>query len=233
MKGKFVQWILGFSLVLGLITFLNSSFFSIRSYEVISDHFIDYQEYIPWSALIGKNIFHIDKAELETIALNHRQIKDVKIKRKLPGTLLYFVDGREPVAFYQLGEEFYLLDKEAFIIEQMHVKSNLPIPLIVSTKKEREFKSDNILEMSLEETMELLCAMDLSIYNQILKVEINEEGKVIYLEGNGKILIGDQVNYFELNKVLMNFFQEVQRNSWKIDYLDLRYSEKPVFKLLN
>ena len=59
----------------------------------------------------------------------HPDLKQVKIERKLPNTLIVVIDRRKPVAQAEVRGEYYLVDSECFIICKLDSKQK-DVPLI-------------------------------------------------------------------------------------------------------
>ncbi len=233
MNHRFIHLLLGFILVLGVIMFINSTFFSITSYEVIYGSLVPELEYIPWEDLLGKNIFHTDLAGLKDIALDHRQIKDVTVKRKLPGTIVYIVNERKPVAAIKSHASYYLTDGEGFIIEKANTAGRWEVPIISWPDAEQLLKDDIFVADSRPvDILKLLASFDSNILIRLSGVDINDEQLTLRLKDGGNIYIGQVYEAHELNQIISNFLSQAEVNYWRIDYLDLRFIDRPVFKLI-
>lgn len=229
---RFLHLLLGFILVLGLIIFLNSSFFSVTSYEIISTHLIAPEEFIPWQALLGKNIFHIDVGELKTVALLHPQIKSVTVKRKFPGTLVYIVDERRPIAAIEFAEEYFLVDEEGIVIEKMNFIEKNGMTIVSKKNGDQLIGDERSVQASLLNTLNLIGLLNSNIPNILSRVDIEDGQKTLYLANGGKVILAESSDNQKVAQVILGFLEKARDNSWKFDYLDLRFTDKPVFKLV-
>ncbi len=232
MNKRFSYLLLGFLIILSLISFMNSSFFAIKDLEVVSSGLVPPDAYIPQDKLLGSNIFHIDRGNLIEKAYEHPQIRSVDIRRSLPGTIVYLVEERKPLAFIK-AEHYYLVDREAYIIKRTENLERLSVPVV---QMGEDFSVDPGGAIKCKEINEILHLLDLlgqSVLQGLVQVNLKNGDIVIHTEHDGLIYLGDLYSPEELAKILRTFFSEAEQEGWQLEYLDLRYEGRPVYRIKN
>jgi cell division septal protein FtsQ len=77
------------------------------------------------------NIFKIDLDRLAADIKMNSELKQVKIERKLPHTLIVTTTTREPIAEIKVRDKFYRVDKEGFILAMYSEEGKDKLPDIV------------------------------------------------------------------------------------------------------
>jgi len=94
--------------------------------------------------LIGKNIFLEDFTTLKNNILKLSHVKKVKINRKLPSKVVVSYTERHPYMMVQRGEEYYILDKDGYILEINLVDNVYDIPLVKGIMEAEDFSGDKL-----------------------------------------------------------------------------------------
>lgn len=118
-------------LLVGLFyLFLSSKPLSVRDVMVTTDYdFTANQEITKiLEKLKGENIFFLKEDDLsQKLKSGDIKIKDIKIKKELPGKLLINIQGRQAIAVIPLANSFFLIDKEGLVFSEEREASGLPI----------------------------------------------------------------------------------------------------------
>lgn len=146
----------------GLYYFLTSELFDIRKIKVENiSHYTAEQVEDMSKIQKGENIFALALSDVKQSLLSDSYMKDVKIKRKLPGTVVIDVTERVEYAAVPYGTEYILIDQEAIVLSRTSQPPKLPLLMGMTVKaiepgKLLEVEESNVLEA----TMKLLSAMD-------------------------------------------------------------------------
>ncbi len=154
-----------------------------------------------------KNIFLANLSDIEKkILSNFPQIFELKIKRKLPNSLIVELKERKEIASFCHGECF-LLDKEGVVFEKN--QENLNLPKIENEDFEGEIKlGEKILEKEILEKI-------LQAKNKIEELEIEIE----------KILVSKENFYFFTKdgwKIILNPKEDID---WQVKKLEVALKE--------
>ena len=87
--------------------------------------------------ILNKNIFLVKDESIEKIMRKFPKIRDTKIIRRIPNTLILSIKERLPIAKIDgSGNSCFIVDKEGYLLEKVSVdeKNNLPIFRGIRTK---------------------------------------------------------------------------------------------------
>jgi len=228
---KFVRLLIGFLIILASIIFLNSDFFAVENYKIYNGEKINSGEIIPETQIKGTNIFHLDRDFLENYALKHPLIKEVGVRRQIPRTIVYNLVLREPVAWVELDEKFYIYCGEGKVIEEREKKPEIKIPEIkISGVTDREEVETGGEKFS--NGLFLLQNLDSWVFDKVTEVSIKEPFDIVFeLQNGARILTGQAYSLEELPKIISNFLEELEEDLDRLEYLDIRFEGRPVYKL--
>ncbi len=76
----------------------------------------------------GQNLLSLDSDKLaQTIIKQDIKIKDAEVQKKIPGTLLIYIQKRQALAVIPFQGDFFLVDKDGLILSQEKETPNLPV----------------------------------------------------------------------------------------------------------
>ena len=127
----------GFTLALGLFVAVlaayavfQSPLFRLTTIVVAGAEHLSAADVSEWTGLeMGANLLEVDVRAVQEALRAHPQVKDARVRRKLPASLVVELEERRPVAYLLAGEEFWALDGDGvalFRTEAMPVS----LPLI-------------------------------------------------------------------------------------------------------
>ncbi len=185
----------------------------------------------------SQSIFLANLREMEKSLLeNFPQLKEVKIKRKLPNKILIEVKERKPIAIFcfKKNQNCALIDKEGKVIRILSFKEDLwKLPKVLSENGNLKLKiGKTVLE---KENVEKILEIEKYLKKEkidIEKFEIFKEKLVVFtLEGWQVFFdlsknISEQI--FSLIFLLKERFPIEKRKN--LEYIDLRFGNKIFFK---
>ena len=129
-KSHFLRNLLIFLLICGgIFLFLRSDYFIIKDIEVEGNtYYTDSEIKRIAEAKTGNNI--IFNAEIDRMEGNLEQnpfFKTIKIKRKLPNTLVIEVEERTQMAAIEFGDKYVVIDEEGVVLRMTHVDPKVTI----------------------------------------------------------------------------------------------------------
>jgi cell division protein FtsQ len=128
--------ILNFVLFVMIITLLylfafKTKFFDVKSIEVSGNKKMSYEKIVNTSTFIkGENIFRVSKKLGEESLNRLPYIKNVKIKRKLPSTMIIEVEERKEIAIVPYIGSFVYIDDDGYILSIEGKKGETQLPQI-------------------------------------------------------------------------------------------------------
>ncbi|MCX7902970.1 MAG: FtsQ-type POTRA domain-containing protein [Caloramator sp.] len=149
-----------FFIIIFIFLIMKSSFFNIKTINVVGNYLVSTEEIIALSDTLEKNIFLISKAKIAERIMNNPYIEKVTINRKLPSTLVIRIDEKKVKGVLKLNNLFVNIDDngrmiqaldtfphdKVFVIEGINVKEYIP--------NEYVSKDKNIL-ISLKEVLKV------------------------------------------------------------------------------
>ena len=153
----------------------------------------------------GENIFKFNNSIIQNIKEN-QYIDEVKVKRKLPGTIQIYITEREVKYQVKLINSYAYIDKNGYILEVSSKETDVPIIVGFKTTENELINKNRMETKDLEVLNNILKITDsakaIDIEKIITEINIeNENNYCIFIKGqNKKIYIGDANNL--TNKML-------------------------------
>ncbi len=187
-------------IVAGLFVFSLSSFFTVDSLEVRGNSHFTTEEIINIShAVPGKNlIYSPNKSEITKYLENNPYIKDAKVSRGLPSTLIITVEERKQLCAIKYDDDYLLIDKEGILLKKTPKKPKVTLVQGIVVRhielgEKIEVKDDEVFT----ETLSILDKMDKNdLY--FVKLEMNEDLIKAYIYDN--LIV--KANYKELTEAM-------------------------------
>ena len=104
--------------VAAAVVFALSPVFTIRNIEVEGNQFYTDEQIINMSgAVVGGNLFtDAQKSKIRNNLKENVYFKTIRVKRRIPGTLVIDVEEREELAAVKYGDKYVVIDEEAEIL---------------------------------------------------------------------------------------------------------------------
>lgn len=139
---------------------------------------------------VGDNLFAVNKFEVERkIKEQYPYVGAVNIRRRLPDTFLFTVTERVPVAYLDVGEQRWVLDEHAYLLEPLSISEEVPYLHIVSESEAVEPASGTQLKLQEETAVDALEAVmdglfDLGIVSEVGQIDVSKLYRVTFLYQN-------------------------------------------------
>lgn len=116
-KHTLLRFVIFILLCIGAYYFLNTDLFDISKVQVEGNNYYNVEQIKDKANIkIGQNIFELRKAKLKQKLLKDPYLKDVRIKRKLPATILIQVKERKEMATVPRDETFVIIDEDGLVL---------------------------------------------------------------------------------------------------------------------
>ena len=186
---------------------------------------------------VGENIFLIDLDEVKNRFSDIIQIKDVKVRRKLPGTIIIEIKERTPFAIAVIEGTTSLVDDDGYIVATRNLGSSIyrsgiaKCPVIRGINKKSLEKG---VRLNAADRMFARSALNmLSKFMDIGTIQMdvgNREDIIIYVEDILKVKIGDQNEIERKIRIIKALLSSVTGKWNKVAYIDVRVPDSPVIR---
>jgi len=239
-----VSWYLTWSvLTIAIISILSGFMLSLPIWQISSVK-VAGLNYLPEAKMIstakipqGENIFLIDLDEAKARFSNVVQIKEIKIKRKLPSTIVIEIKERAPYAIVVIGGATSLVDEDGYIIAGKSLSSSIyrldisKYPVIRGVNKNNLEKGMRLDEKDRVFVRAALKMLSKFIDISAIQIEVGDrEDIVIYIEDILKVKIGAPSDIERKIKIIKAIRDSVQGKWTKLSYIDVRVPDDPVIK---
>lgn len=232
---KIVKWTILLILFAILITMIMlSSLFNVKSIILSGNSKISDQEIINLSYLkINENMFKTLKIKSINNIKTNPYIENVKISKKLNGTIKITVEERNPTYLIELDNGYAYINNQGYILEISGIKEELPLINGITTDIE-SIKPGNRLNIEdlkkLDVVIQIMkTAEGKNISKLITNIDIsNENDYILTLQQEQKVIhFGDETKIYD--KMLWIEYA-IQENEGIDGILFVKNIEKPYFR---
>lgn len=186
---------------------------------------------------MGENIFLIDLDEARNNFAGIVQIKDIRITRKLPNTIVIDIKERAPFAIAVIGGGTSLIDDEGYIIAKQDLapsaagKDIAKYPVIRGIDK-KTLENGNRLNSADRAFIRsaLNSFSDSSDFGTVQMDISKRDDIVIYIEDILKVKIGDTSDVERKMSVVKALLGSIKDKWTKAVYIDVKVPDSPVIK---
>lgn len=217
--------------IVGLILLMHSSYFGVKAIRVIGNERMTKEEVIEASGVSkGLNLFLLPGREVANRLMNYVRIKGVKLERDFPDTLVIHVNERNGLALFQNGSGKWMeLSGDGMILEVYAAGMARPdLPIVEGMVPKIVDK-----QVELNENLEIMLALLKKVYpwrKEITKVSYKMEDVHLAFDSGTIIYFGHVADVEKNLPVFETIWNNIQNPAKKIQYIDLRYSGKPVIR---
>ena len=196
---KFLELLFLLGILAGaLLFFLMSDIFNIKNINVENNEKISSNTYISLSKIqLEQNIFAINKNNIVDSIKTNAYVENVKIKRKLPDTIIISTMERETAYILKYETAYAYVDCNGYILEISDEYINVPMILGYKTDVEKIIPCNRLCEEDLYRLDDIIKILDslktYEIYDTLTAIDIsNKENYKLIFEKEGKVAyIGD------------------------------------------
>jgi cell division septal protein FtsQ len=155
---------------------------------------------------------------LEARVAEHEQVRTVRIKRKLPGTLVVVVTENPPVALVSTARGLIVTDADGKALPVDPTTMDVDLPVLA--------QHDSLLLRLLGETQ----AEEPALFARVSEARRSGRGEILLVLPEFRILADSAVNTARLAEVLPVELDAAGRN-WRPRELDLRFRDQVIVRL--
>lgn len=238
--GWYATWSILFIVVISILAgfIMSLPIWRIRSVQVTGNNFLPEAKIINTAKIPqGENIFLIDLDEVKSRFSDVIQIKEMRIKRKLPATVIIDVKERIPFAIVVIGGTTSLVDEDGYMIARQSLGSSMykvditKYPVIRGILKKN---LENGVRLNPGDRAFVSSALGmLSKFIDLGTIQIeagNREDIIIYIQDILKVKIGDARDIERKIKIVNGLLGAVKGKWIKIAYIDVKVPDDPVIR---
>lgn len=205
------------------------SVFDFENIIVEGNHFLSESEVTQLAKIdTKKNLFEIDLRAVEERVAKHQLVREVRVSRRLPGSIVIKVVERQPLAVINRTP----IDAEGRLLTRLNLKSENEYPLITnitySGKISEKLEIQRILDF-----LSFAKHHQLEFYKQIEKISHSKKhGVYFYVTGSkAKIIFGDE-NFADRTSNFLTVRDHLQNEgkTAAVEYFDLRFQQQVIVK---
>jgi cell division protein FtsQ len=225
-------------LVWGFNYFYNSGYFKISSITVQNNsHYSEETIKKETNITFGSNIFEIDKKVIEERLLKKLiWLKGVTLKKIFPGKIVIDTVERNPFVKIMAAGNYFVMDDEGIILEELDVKENDKYPDLILVKNAIKYNpgiGEKIAKKNILSCGEIYRSLDIEVKKEIKEAMIdnNFTEDIIFLTyNNKKVIFGDNSNIIEKNSILKKIMKQLSEENAYYNIIDLSNIENPVIE---
>ncbi|MBM7855217.1 cell division protein FtsQ [Desulfohalotomaculum tongense] len=229
-KPNFLQGVFFILLVcLTVYVLLQSPIFNIRKIEIVGRNQISREKLVKLSGVVlGSNIFKVDLHSGEEKISLLPAVKEVKIKRRFPSTVVISITEREPMALLAAPGGFIELDKEGIYLRQGEF-NKLFLPVITGCRVKEIEPGEKVTEKTVITALEVIDKLPPELTNQLSEVHVDNNKVTIYTIDGVQGRLGLPENIYRKGDVFLQVLNQMHDGK-KIEYIDLTSFKSPVVK---
>lgn len=223
-----------FSIFVIITLALNTNLFTIDSINILGNNKVPKDLLINASNIsTGQNIFKISKKNSENNLEMLSYVKEAKIKRKLPKTIIIEIIERKEIAQIKSISSYILIDIEGYILDIRDTKDE-KLPLLLGLNIDNKRSGDNIFtDVELKEIIEFMTeGHAIGLLSKIKEVNLEDNDNI-----NIIIMDGIPVDFGTLNNVkyklnlLDEILKDIEKKQISCKMILMNKGENPIIVL--
>ena len=232
---KIIKWTsIILLLIVAVLILLFSDLFNTKEIKVINNQKISSQEILHLSTLQTEvNMFKMNKGKIINNIKTNPYIANVKVSRKLNGTVIIDVTERVATYMIELDNGYAYMNNQGYILEISAIKLEIPIIKGISTEVENIIPGNrlNVDDLkNLDIVIQIMkTAGDRNIANLITNIDVSDNSNyILNLESEKKtVYFGDSSS---INDKILWIEYEITNNKGVEGTLFIGNIDKPYFR---
>ena len=210
---------------------LRSPYFDLRQLVVTGNQYLAEEVVLAATPIsTGENIFGVNVAGAAEQLKKVPMIKDARLSRSLPATILINITERRPLGILPTGGGFIEVDEEGMCLQRSG--SGVPgLPVLTGVHVETVAPGDYIRNDLLMEALQAISALPAEVTEVLSELHIDPDGQVkVYTLGQIICYFGSAEDMAEKGAVLAQVLSEINERGLRVEYINVSSPEKPVLK---
>ncbi|MFP4661154.1 MAG: cell division protein FtsQ/DivIB [Halanaerobiales bacterium] len=229
-QNKLLALLIAFISTISLISFSLSPFFDIQTYQYQGHAIISEDELNNVIAEYNNaNILYLDHRDLARDLRGISYIKDVKITRDYPDTVIINITEREPLAKINNNGKYLAFTASGFIVESGALNTRVKVPEIMGLGY--SFDNNRIsFSPVLSDIVQALHELNIDNRSRLSSV-IYEGNSLTAYYSQVPIYLGEPIEVKEKFNILQSIINKIIQEELQVEYIDLNLYKRPVIKL--
>jgi cell division protein FtsQ len=174
------------------------------------------------------NLLLLDIRALQDRIESYRWVKEARLRKVFPSSLKVELLEREPVALLKVGGGYLVIDEEGVGLARLTAKDDVDLPLLID---------DSVFQDHYKEKISLAwqCLSDLGpeMRNEVeaLDLSVNHSVSAILKGMTTRFILGEE-RFSERLTFIRSRLSELERLSGPLEYVDLRFDDRIIFRPL-
>jgi cell division protein FtsQ len=203
--------------------------FRVGDVEVVGTTQVDAAQVEQLASLDGDSMFRLDSTGAEKRIGYLPLIKSVTIERRWPNTVRIVVNERQPWAYWQVGDQKYVIDSEGIVLADLPPAEGAPTVKDL-TNPVRLVPGDHVDRDAVALTYLLLQRVpEVLAWNPAGFEYTTDKGLALLADVGYRVVIGDSQNIEYKLAVWKKIEESLGRAAMSGHVLDLRFENRPAF----
>lgn len=218
-------------IILYLFVF-KTDYFSVKNIEVVGNKKLSNSEIIKASLCNkGENILKVNTRTGEESIRRLPYVKDCKIKRKFPNTIIIQVEERKEIAAIPYSNLVALIDKEGYVLTIEKDSKNIKLPRLIGLSKVEVKIGDNVFhQVKIENIEQFIVLSDkLGLLDKIEYIDFSDEKNVTFqINQDTNVAFGHLDNVKYKLDFLIKILEDLNKKKIKAKQIFFNKGENPV-----
>jgi cell division protein FtsQ len=233
---RFIRWrrfltaLFVIAVVGGSLTLYISPLLRVQRVQVTGATAVSTDEVLSLARIDGQSMMRLDLAAAERRVESIPMVQGAKLERRWPQTVRVVVTERSPWAFWQIGEDRYVIDSEGVVLP-----GSAPIdaaPVILDTSgPARLSPGDHVDRDAVVLAQALLKRVPELLTMNVASLEYSpNQGLTLTTDAGYRVVVGDSQNVDYKLAVWQAIEGRLGREAMTGHVLDLRFGDRPSFQ---
>jgi cell division protein FtsQ len=212
-----------------LFALARSDVFAIQSVEVVGAKGVGAARVRSVAAIPpGTNLLRVDTSEIERRLKRDARIADVDVGRDFPHSLVIKVVERTPVALLDLGDTFWVLDGDGWVLEKASLEATTSLVVIRDIAGVKPSAGRRLTTKTLANSLAVLAGLGPELRKQVRAVSASTVDETAAITRGGvEIRFGSSDQIARKDVVARRILKE---QAGRVVFIDVRSVDRPVWR---
>jgi cell division protein FtsQ len=175
------------------------------------------------------NLLLLDIGTLQDRIEAHRWVREARLRKVFPSSLRVEITEREPAALLKVGGSYLMIDEEGVGLEKLASREDAELPLLI----DHSIFQDRYRE-KISLAWRCLSALEPEQRKTVDTLDLSASHCVgVFLQGlTTRFILGDE-RFSERLSFILSYLSELERRNGPLDYVDLRFDDRVIFRPLS
>ena len=219
-------------IIIGLVSFLHSSYFTVEEVHIKGNNLLTRDNIIRVCELNRQvNIFNVEQDRLINKLINLPQVKGAVVKRDLPREVFITVEERVPIAVISNQKSNLVIDKQGWVLNRIDSLNNVSLPLFIDKKLVKENNKVKLNKNS-KLAVTYLSKLSKQLLKEIQEFKILSSGNVeLLLREGGRVNLGKNFNIEKKAQIFNKIYSDLKQKEVEVEYINLKYNRNIFIKV--